>query len=89
MDYAKLIMGTLGHKVFIPLSKAKSAVLPKETEETGTGEDTIFCLSRAIKQYNIAVHTKARQTSEGFVILTGSIVSPKDGKTLHDLEYNE
>ncbi len=82
VDYAKLIMGTLGHKVFIPLTKAKSAALPKEAEETETSEDTIFYLSRAIKQYNITIHAKARQTSEGFVVLAGSIVSPKDDNTI-------
>ncbi len=82
LDYAKLIMGTLGHKVFIPLTKTESSSLLTEAEKEEIGEDTIFYLSRAIKQYNITIHAQARQTAEGFVVLSGSIVSPKDDNTI-------
>lgn len=82
VDYAKLIMGTLGHKVFIPLTKAEFVDTPVGTEQVGTGEDALFYLSRTIKQYNITIHAQARQTSEGFVVLTGSIVSPENDNTI-------
>lgn len=82
LDYSKLIMGTLGHKVFIPLTKTESSSLLTEAEKEEIGEDTIFYLSRAIKQYNITIHAQARQTAEGFVVLSGSIVSPKDDNTI-------
>lgn len=82
VDYAKIIMGTLGHRVFIPLTKTESADVPKGNEDAGIGEDTLFYLTRAIKQYNITIHAQARQTSEGFVVLAGSIVSPEDDNTI-------
>ena len=82
VNYAKIIMGTLGHRVFIPLTKADPSDTPKEAEAMGTNEGTVFYLTRAIKQYNITIHAQARQTSERFVVLAGSIVSPEDDNTI-------
>ena len=39
-------------------------------------------LSRAIKKSSITVKATGRQTSEGFVVLKGSIISPDDDNTI-------
>jgi len=81
VDYAKLIMGTLGHKVFVPLTKdttAASAVSNADEEK----EEIEMFLTRTIKQYGITVNASAKQTSEGFVVLKGSIISPEDDNTI-------
>lgn len=82
VDYAKLIMGTLGHKVFIPLTKEIIDASSGEVEEKTTSGERHFYLSRTIKEYNITVKAQARQTSEGFVVLAGSIISPQDDNTI-------
>lgn len=83
IDYAKLIMGTLGHKIFIPFSKSESASADTPKDSASVISDTEFFLSRAIKQYNITVNAQAKQTAEGFVVLAGSIISPEDDNTIN------
>lgn len=76
IDYSKVIMGTLGHKVFEP--KIKIAV-----SEDGNGqgnEEPLLYLKRAIKNIG-TVEATGRQTSEGFVVLKGSHISSADDET--------
>lgn len=73
MDYAKLIMGTLGHKIFVPLNKTASAA--EDTAETASEEIALF-FSRTIKKINFTVEASAKQTAEGFVVLKGSKIAP-------------
>lgn len=80
VDYAKLIMGTLGHKVFVPLTKPNpiSEQISADTEEQPEIE---LYLKRTIKNYGVTVNAVGKQTSEGFVVLKGSTISPKDDHT--------
>ncbi|MBD5113544.1 MAG: GIY-YIG nuclease family protein [Ruminococcaceae bacterium] len=78
VDYAKLIMGTLGHKVFVPLIVSKSDI-PNETSEN---EEPELYLTRTIKQINFTVKAHGRQTADGFVVLKGSFISPIDADYL-------
>ena len=81
IDFAKLIMGTLGHKVFVPLSQVTSHKdLPVDGAETDEGIK--FYLTRTVKQYGITVNAMAKQTSDGFVVLRGSSISPQDDSTV-------
>ena len=81
IDFAKLIMGTLGHKVFVPLSQVQSSKeLPVDGVETDEG--IRFYLTRTVKQYGITVNAMAKQTSDGFVVLRGSSISPQDDSTV-------
>lgn len=78
VDYAKLIMGTLGHKVFVPLILS----VPDNTERTVGGEEPELYLTRTVKQINFTVKAFGKQTSDGFVVLKGSLISPKDDNTI-------
>ena len=74
IDYAAIVMGTLGHKVFEPLTKIKNKVtidaIPVEAD------DNILHLKRNIKNLNVTVKATGKQTAEGFIVLSGSIISP-------------
>ena len=83
IEYAELIMGTLGHKVFIPYtSPAITAVPAPDTGAALDNDEPEMYLSRAIKKSSITVKATGRQTSEGFVVLKGSIISPDDDNTI-------
>lgn len=82
VDYAKLIMGTIGHKVFIPLTKPETPNTKASKDSSMLSQDMEFSLSRSIKQYHITVNAHAKQTAEGFVVLAGSTISPEDDNTI-------
>ena len=78
IDFAKIIMGTLGHKVFIPLTQQS---IVKDAFNTNISDDeTELFLSQKIKKYNFQVEASAKQTSEGFVVLKGSLIGPGDSE---------
>ena len=76
MDYAKLIMGTLGHKIFVPLNKV--VPVADNTVDTESEEIELF-FTRTIKKINFTVEASAKQTAEGFVVLKGSKIAPSSG----------
>lgn len=78
VENAKLIMGTLGHKVFIPIDE-KSV---DNSDEAATGEEQKLYLTRTIKQIKFTVKAMGRQTPDGFVVLKGSLISPTEDNTI-------
>jgi hypothetical protein len=65
IDYAKIVIGALGHKVFEPLTR------PDNTDsvvETVKQDDQTFYIKRS------GANAIARLTSEGVVVLAGSII---------------
>ena len=80
IDYAKVIMGTLGHKLFEPVSKP--AVVMQEVSDTAPAQEPVpLHLERTIKKVG-KVEADGLQTSEGFVVLQGSHISPVDDDTI-------
>lgn len=81
IDYAKIVMGVLGHKVFEPL-----AVVQPSSDSTASSTNNVaeLFLSRTIKQLGITVSAKGHQTPDGFVVLNGSHISPEDDNTCPD-----
>lgn len=79
IDYAKVIMGTLGHKLFEPINRPSV----KETEGTAVKsiESISLHLERNIKNVG-KVEANGSQTAEGFVVLHGSHISPVDDDTI-------
>lgn len=76
VDYAKLIMGTLGHKIFVPLNKT----IPVADDSSDTVSEKVeFFLTRTIKNINFTVEASAKQTEEGVVVLKGSTIAPNSG----------
>lgn len=63
IDYAKILMGVLGHKVFEPLVSEKPA------GEVPSGYTTFY-----IKHAKRGADARAVQTAEGFAVLAGSVL---------------
>lgn len=79
IDYAKVIMGTLGHKLFEPISKP---VAQKQEEVLDKADDTVrLHLERTIKNVG-KVEASGTQTPEGFVVIQGSRISLIDDDTI-------
>lgn len=79
IDNAKIIMGTLGHKVFIPLLVTLSA--PVAIENAATVTDTS---DELLYFDHSGVKATGKRTSEGFVVLKGSQISAKLTKSCPD-----
>ena len=66
IEYAKIIMGTLGHKVFEPLVQEQ---LPSpQSEAIGPEKEQDFFIKRS------GTNACARLTNEGMVVLSGSVI---------------
>lgn len=76
IDNAKVIMGTLGHKLFEPVNK--------ETPETNSTEqdDAVKLFLKITKKGVGTVTAEGYQSPEGFVVLKGSHISPEDDDTI-------
>ena len=71
IDNAKIIMGTLGHQVFEPVSGKSDDAAPVEQDTQGR---ELF-LKRGVSNVG-TIEASGLQTSEGFVVLKGSHISP-------------
>lgn len=81
IDYAKVIMGTLGHKLFEPINRP-SAKVQQVSSDDSVADDTVpLHLERTIKKIG-KVEADGLQTAEGFVVLQGSHISPVDDNTI-------
>lgn len=79
IDYAKIIMGTLGHKVFLPFTEPKT-VLSKAT--TDNEPELILYLKRKSRKSGQLIEASCKQTSEGFVVLKGSHIETIDSPSI-------
>lgn len=75
VDYAKIIMGTLGHKVFVPVDAAPAVI----SNVTAANETEPVLYLKTTK-----AEATGRRTSDGFVIFKGSGVSAKATKSCPD-----
>lgn len=79
VDYAKLIMGTLGHKVFIPLNEVK--FIYTESYANNMSEILLYLKRKIIRSGQI-IEASCKQTSEGFVVLKGSHIEIIDSQSI-------
>ena len=79
IDYAKVIMGTLGYKLFEPISKPAAKTTDDTTPVPAATEK--LHLERTIKNVG-KVEANGAQTAEGFVVLKGSRISLTDDDTI-------
>ncbi len=71
---AKIIMGTLGFKVFIPLSERK---------QNSEGEDELeLYFERKSQKSGEIIKATCKRTSEGFVVLKGSMIEVIDSDSI-------
>ena len=71
IDYARVIMGVLGHKLFDSVSCSHA----NGTEPPNIDDDRRLYLKRKVNKVGVLEAT-GLQTSDGFVVLSGSHISP-------------
>lgn len=79
IEYAKLVVGTLGYPVFEPLRKPV-VVIPEE--EVATPELPLLYLERKSRKSNRVIKAQCQQTVEGFVVLAGSQIEVIDSESI-------
>ena len=77
VDYAMIVMGTLGHKVFIPISSNEDSVVAEDGAASRDSEPALF-LNTA------KANAKGKRTSDGFVVFKGSKVASAPTKSCPD-----
>ncbi len=77
VDYAMIVMGTLGHKVFIPISRNEISLVADDGSVSHDSEPTL-CLNTA------KANAKGKRTSDGFVVFKGSKVASAPTKSCPD-----
>lgn len=79
IDYAKIVMGTLGHRVFDPL------IIDRKTEpvlEQQSNDYKVLFLKNKIRKSGEIIEAKCKQTEEGFVVLKGSMINTIDSNSI-------
>lgn len=79
IDYAKIVMGTLGHKVFEPLIKEKKT---DSVPEQQSDDEKILFFKKKIRKSGLITEAKCKQTEEGFVVLKGSMINTIDSNSI-------
>lgn len=79
VDYAKIVMGTLGHKVF---EKFTENVVRNEKTDDSDKDDLLLYLKRKSKKSGQVIKANCKQTNEGFVVLKGSHIEIIDSNSI-------
>ncbi|KXT70973.1 GIY-YIG nuclease family protein [Streptococcus cristatus] len=70
-----MIVGTLGYRVFVPMTKTSEKDLPDD-------QSTYLYLKRKTKKSNKVIEARCERTSEGFVVLEGSQIEVIDSNVI-------
>lgn len=79
IEYAKIIMGTLGHKLFEKLTETKT---PTEQDNTAGNDGLLLHLKRKSRKSGTVIEANCKQTNEGFVVLKGSHIETIDSESI-------
>lgn len=78
IDYAKIVIGTLGYNIFEPLISNQSVM----DESDILSEEILLFLKRKSRKSNILIEAQCKQTAEGFVVLKGSKIETIDSDSI-------
>lgn len=78
VDYAEIIIGTLGYNLFEPLLPSNRMV--EEPEKIA--DELLLFLKRKSRKSNQIIEAQCKQTAEGFVVLRGSRVERIDSPAI-------
>lgn len=81
IDYSKIVMGTLGHRVFESLAEVKHP-LEINNDITIEGEGLLLHLKRKSRKSGQTIEADCTQTTEGFVVLKGSHIELNDSDSI-------
>lgn len=78
IDYAKIVMGTLGHKLFEPLIEKSKPLVTLNSPEY----ELLLFLKRKSRKSGRVIEASCKQTNEGFVVLKGSRIETIDSESI-------
>lgn len=78
IDYARIIIGTLGHMVFVPLTESNLT----DSQDIVDYSEVLFYLKRKSKKSGQIIEAMCKQTKEGFVVLQGSHIETIDSQSI-------
>lgn len=81
IDYAKIVMGTLGHKVLEPFAEVKRSVDTNDNEPT-ENDGLLLHLKSKRRKSGLTIEANSRQTAEGVVVLKGSHIELNDSDSI-------
>ena len=81
LDYAKIVMGTLGYKVFEPLVDIKSSV-EINNNIVFKSDNLLLHMKRKSRKSGKTIQANCKQTVEGFVVLKGSFIEQNDSDSI-------
>ncbi|MGT2715744.1 GIY-YIG nuclease family protein [Streptococcus respiraculi] len=79
IEYATMIIGTLGYKLFVPIIRKESVFSEKQQED-----EQLLHLKRRTKKSKQQIQATCKRTTEGFVVLKGSMVDLIDAPHLSE-----
>jgi len=82
IGYSELVMGTLGYKVFEPLTETQKSVIINSEIVIEKSEGLLLHLKRKSRKSGFTVEANCEQTTEGFVVLKGSHIELSDVESI-------
>ena len=79
VEYARIVMGTLGHKVFEPFNAPDAIAIDDNKVHA---PDLLLYLKRKSHKSGKTIEATCKQTTEGFVVLAGSHIELIDSKSI-------
>lgn len=79
IDYAKIIIGTLGHKVFEPLDEV---IKITATIESDVHKELVLYMKCKSRKSGHIIEASCKQTNEGFVVMNGSHIETIDSESI-------
>jgi len=81
IDYSKIVMGTLGHRVFESLTELKKTIeINNDIDIERDG--LLLYLKRKSRKSGKTIEAECKQTTEGFVVLKGSHIELNDSDSI-------
>lgn len=81
VDYSKIVMGTLGHRVFESLAEVKHPI-EINNNIAAEGDGLLLHMKRKSRKSGQTIEAECKQTTEGFVVLKGSHIELNDSDSI-------
>lgn len=88
IEYSKMVIGVLGYKIFVPILKNEEETNIITNNSTDDKELDLY-LTIKTKKEGREIKARCKKTSEGFVVLKGSMIVAESAETLPESLKNK